>query len=282
MTKVHMDSSWKGWLKENIKRKCGAEQLLAMLIKNNFTIASIKKEMGEYYPAHSPLLVALGEEKPSNIDHKKISQTRITRLHSGAKRFPSDKLQLYTLENFMSEKECDTLIEIINPTLRPSTVTLKPKKDNYYRTSSTSDLSLLNHKTVKALDEKIARALGIQLPYSESIQGQYYAVGQEFKQHTDYFEPKTKEFAQFGGAMGNRTWTFMVYLNNVPKGGGTRFFEIDQTFPPKKGMAVIWNNLHSDGIPNCDTMHAGLPVEEGHKVIITKWFRERGKRSMFY
>jgi prolyl 4-hydroxylase len=81
---------------------------------------------------------------------------------------------------------------------------------------------------------------------------------------------------------GQRTWTFMVYLNEGMKGGGTKFFAIHRVFTPKKGTAVVWNNLYPDGSPNHDTLHSGLPVEAGHKIVITKWFRERGTGPMFY
>jgi prolyl 4-hydroxylase len=60
------------------------------------------------------------------------------------------------------------------------------------------------------------------------------------------------------------------------QGGGTRFFSIDRILEPKKGQAVIWNNLYPDGSPNPDTLHSGMPVSEGHKVIITMWFRAMG------
>jgi prolyl 4-hydroxylase len=74
----------------------------------------------------------------------------------------------------------------------------------------------------------------------------------------------------------------MVYLNDGMEGGGTRFFSIDRAFQPKKGQAVIWNNLHADGSPNHDTLHSGEPVTAGHKIIITKWFRENGAGPMFF
>ena len=44
---------------------------------------------------------------------------------------------------------------------------------------------------------------------------------------------------------------------------------------PKKGMAVVWNNLLENGDLNYHTMHCGKPVLEGEKYIITKWFRDR-------
>lgn len=74
----------------------------------------------------------------------------------------------------------------------------------------------------------------------------------------------------------------MIYLNDTPKGGGTHFLYLDQIFYPKQGQAVIWNNLYPDGTPNRNTLHHGMPVEEGQKVIITKWFREKGSGDMFY
>jgi prolyl 4-hydroxylase len=65
-----------------------------------------------------------------------------------------------------------------------------------------------------------------------------------------------------------------VYLNNVPQGGGTHFKTINQIFMPKIGQALIWNNLLKEGGVNPNTFHAGLPVLEGSKYVITKWFRE--------
>lgn len=282
MSARRLDASWKSWLRENIERECNPEELLEILIKNSFTLPSIKQAMGKHFPAHAPVLRLAGEE-PSPVDHEGICNVRLTRRHEDARirRFPSDKIQLYAIENFMSAPECDAITKIIHKSLRPSTVTVESPGDKYYRTSSTSDLSLKD-KPVKALDEKIARALGIRPAYSEAIQGQHYAVRQEFKQHTDFFEPGTPEYVEHAGKRGNRTWTFMVYLNNVDAGGGTCFLNLNHLFQPKKGLAVVWNNLYPDGTPNYDTLHAGMPVLAGHKTIITKWFRERGVGQMFY
>ena len=187
----------------------------------------------------------------------------------------TDKLQLYTLDDFMTDRQCDDVVALIGEQLRPSTVTLA-SADRYFRTSSTCDLSLIPSEVVAALDERISETLGIRLAYSEGIQAQRYNVGQEFKAHTDFFEPGTDEYQEHAAERGNRTWTFMVYLNEGMEGGGTRFAVIGKTFQPRKGQALIWNNLYLDGTPNYDTLHSGMPVARGHKIIITKWFRERG------
>eukprot|EP01129_Flabellula_baltica_P011925 TRINITY_DN5308_c0_g1_i2.p1 TRINITY_DN5308_c0_g1~~TRINITY_DN5308_c0_g1_i2.p1 ORF type:complete len:270 (+),score=56.72 TRINITY_DN5308_c0_g1_i2:668-1477(+) len=79
--------------------------------------------------------------------------------------------------------------------------------------------------------------------------------------------------------MGQRTWTFMIYLNDVEEGGETEFTEIGEVFTPQKGRAVIWNSLLPDGTPNYHSMHKGSPVIKGEKAIITKWFRMNSNLS---
>ncbi|HUQ75462.1 MAG TPA: 2OG-Fe(II) oxygenase, partial [Burkholderiales bacterium] len=115
-------------------------------------------------------------------------------------------------------------------------------------------------------------AMGIDPSLAEPSQGQYYETTQEFKPHTDYFEHYELE-KHSTPTQGQRTWTFMIYLNDVEQGGETAFVNVGLAIPPKTGMAVIWNNLKADGTPNYDTLHHGTPVKAGYKAIITKWFR---------
>jgi prolyl 4-hydroxylase len=267
--KKELDDSWRGWLRENLDRECDPFELMNILRKNGFDMLSIKESMGSSFPV-----------LPSPAEYAAIADVRITKAElSRASQLLTPLAQVYTLPDFLSQEECNRIVELSASVLRPSTVTTNDKK---YRTSSTSDLSLLQNPDVQALDEKIARTLGIRLEYSEAIQAQRYEVGQEFKPHTDYFQPRTDEFVQYASKAGQRTWTFMVYLNDGMIGGGTRFIHLNTTFTPKKGMAVIWNNLQRDGSVNPATLHAGQPVERGHKIIITKWFRDRGSGPMFY
>jgi hypothetical protein len=170
---------------------------------------------------------------------------------------------------------------LIDHHLHPSTLSY-PSDDKAFRTSQSSYLCHLKSPVAVNIDAKICKTLGIRVEYSEGIQAQRYDVGQQFKPHWDYFEPGTKEYLRFAGTRGNRTWTFMVYLNEGMEGGGTRFTKIDHTFAPKTGTALLWNNLNADATPNEFTMHSGEPVIAGHKVIITKWFRAIGDGPVYY
>ncbi|HPQ94429.1 MAG: 2OG-Fe(II) oxygenase [Thiothrix sp.] len=281
MTAAHsLNQEWQNWLDQNLERQCDPVELYQIMRDNGFSRTVIKVMMGDAFPASV-------EEKPkpkSAIDHETLANAPLgaNRPDLVVERFDTDRLQLYTLENFMTPEECETLIRLAETELKPSEVT-HSNGDDRFRTSETCDFVHIRETFVDQIEEKIARTMGIRLPYSEPIQVQRYDVGQEFKAHHDFFSPDMPGiYEQYTGEMGQRTWTFMVYLNSTPKGGGTRFTEIDQTFYPRQGMAVVWNNLHPDGVPNPFTMHHGMPVEEGKKVIITKWFRENGQGPMFY
>jgi prolyl 4-hydroxylase len=221
--------------------------------------------------------------KFSGIDHQALAKIRITqpKVHPDVVKINNTKIQLYTWDNFLSSVECNALIEIINKHLRPSTLTYS-NGDDQFRTSTTCDLAAINNSFVQEIDVKISKALGVYLCYSEAMQGQRYDVGQEFKAHTDFFEPGTSVFDEYTKVQGQRTWTFMIYLQGTEKGGGTKFVNLDKTFYPKLGQAVIWNNLDEFGRPNRDTLHHGMKVQSGSKIIITKWFREKGEGPMLY
>ena len=125
------------------------------------------------------------------------------------------------------------------------------------------------------LEAKLTRALGIDPALGEPIQGQRYAPGQEFKPHTDTFEPGGADFYRYCGEQGQRTWTAMIYLNEPAEGGATRFRALGKSIQPETGKLVAWNNLLLDGSPNPATIHQGMKVRAGTKTIVTKWYRER-------
>lgn len=188
-------------------------------------------------------------------------------------RVPSQELTLFIRRAFLSPEECTALIARIDDDRRPSTIA-DPNGDGDFRTSETCDLTMAD-PFVAAIDEKLSAFAGIDPRHGEPIQGQRYAVGQEFKAHTDYFEPDGPDFARYCSAAGNRTWTLMVYLNAPSAGGATRFTKIGKTVQPEAGKLLAWNNRLGEGRYNPASMHHGMKVRSGIKYIITKWYRER-------
>ncbi|KHK91919.1 prolyl hydroxylase family protein [Novosphingobium malaysiense] len=192
---------------------------------------------------------------------------------AGVLRFPSSRLDLFIMRDFLGAEECDDLVTIIESQHRPSTLA-DSNGDDAFRTSSTCDLSP-QHPAVAALAEKLSRFSGIDPAHAEPLQGQRYEVGQQFKAHTDYFEPQSADYETYCSVSGQRTWTFMVYLNNVNAGGATRFRAIDKTIQPERGKLIAWNNRKPDGSLNAATLHHAMKVRAGRKYVITQWYRER-------
>jgi len=194
--------------------------------------------------------------------------------HPAARRFPNPNLELYFLRGLLSAEVCNDIIRKIDAGCRPSTIADDNGLDTAFRTSSTCDLDGRD-PFVAALDRRLCALMGIGDMYGEPIQGQRYLVGQEFKAHTDYFEPNGPDFETFCSVAGQRTWTAMIYLNAPEAGGATAFPHLKAKVAPEQGALLAWNNLDATGNPNPWTLHHGTQVEAGSKYVITKWFRER-------
>lgn len=191
----------------------------------------------------------------------------------GVQKLPSPKLTLFVQRGFLPPELCAAIVERIDTVRRPSTIA-DSNGDAGYRTSETGDLDPAN-PDVMEVERRIADFTGLDPAHGEPLQGQRYAVGQEFKGHTDYFEPNGVDFQRYCGVAGNRTWTVMIYLNAPDAGGATRFKAVDKIIQPETGKLVCWNNRRADGSLNPATLHQGMKVRAGVKYVITKWFRER-------
>lgn len=216
-------------------------------------------------------------QAPEHIDYTYFYNilNYISNFNSNFKKYPFKHTQLYTLNNFLSVTDCCTLIEAIRVTAQPSTVADKEDKgvQSKTRISQTADLSCLPLEYLNSLDQKICGTLGLPTNLGELNQAQMYKTGEFYKPHFDFFRPDRKLYDTYTSWMGQRTWTFMVYLNDVQIGGETHFPRIGLKIKPKQGMAVIWNNLTKQGRPNYKTLHEALPPKSNTKYVLTKWFR---------
>lgn len=195
----------------------------------------------------------------------------------GVQRVPARDLELFIVRNFLDEQTCVELIDRIDAERRPSQIVDDLGIANF-RTSETCDLSSAD-AIVADVERRIASLLGFPLEKGEPLQGQRYAPGQEFRPHTDTFNPGSFDFLVHTARGGQRSWTAMIYLNRPEDGGATRFKSIGKTIQPETGKLLAWNNLLPNGAPNLATLHQGMKVRRGTKYVLTKWFRERPLNS---
>ncbi|QNM82934.1 2OG-Fe(II) oxygenase [Sphingomonas sabuli] len=186
---------------------------------------------------------------------------------------PQDKGQLYVANSFLTDDVCRALCDRIDANSVPSPLFEKEKYEGM-RTSYTCYFDGAD-PVVASVNERISDLLGLDPALGEPLQGQRYHVGQQFKEHCDFFftdQPYWPEYESHGG---QRTWTAMIFLNRPERGGVTAFRRLNLALEPHPGRLITWNNVDDSGRPNPVMVHEGQPVEAGVKYIVTKWYRER-------
>ena len=188
-------------------------------------------------------------------------------------RLPGGQVAAWRHLDFLDREVCDWLIQVIDSNRRPSSL-FSDKADLNNRTSESCDMDRYADG-IRQVDELIAGTLGIAPEFGETMQGQRYAPGQHFRAHHDFFHESESYWTRMKENGGQRTFTAMIYLNEVEEGGATWFPKGGLRVSPRRGLLLVWNNMGADGSPDPDTLHEGMAVVEGTKYIVTKWFRER-------
>ncbi len=188
-------------------------------------------------------------------------------------KIPAQGLDIFVVRDFLDADLCRQVIGLIDQDRVPSGL-LAPSQDPDFRTSESCNLRPQD-PTNQLVEGKVNALTGITPSHGETIQGQRYAVGQQFKPHHDFFYKTEAYWAEMDRTGGQRTWTAMIFLNEVEAGGQTHFPNANVRVTPRTGNLLIWNNLDEYGEPNTYSLHTGMPVEAGVKYVITKWYRER-------
>ena len=188
-------------------------------------------------------------------------------------RVPVEGAEIYATADFLSAAECARFRDMVDEVAKPSD-TFDYAGESPYRTSYSGDVERYD-PFVRMIERRIDDLLGLDNALGETVQGQRYLPGQEFHAHHDWFHTGASYWPEQRRRGGQRSWTAMIYLNEVEAGGITVFPHIGVSVPPQQGMLLTWNNATVDGAPNDLTLHAAMPVERGVKYVITKWYRTR-------
>ncbi|XP_030974029.1 probable prolyl 4-hydroxylase 9 [Quercus lobata] len=190
--------------------------------------------------------------------------------------------------NFATAEQCESIIKLAEPRLRPSTVALRPGEtaDNTQgiRTSSGVFISASEDKTLDFIEGKIARATMLPRIHGEAFNILRYEIGQLYKSHYDAFNP-----AEYGPQKSQRMASFLLYLSDVDKGGETMFpFEnglnmdgsydfkdcIGLKVKPRKGDGLLFYSMFPNATIDPMSLHGSCPVIKGVKWVATKWIRD--------
>lgn len=186
--------------------------------------------------------------------------------------------RIQVIKNFAPAPACDWLVAQAEDRLARATIYDKNTggtTEDYRRTNSQCDLDVETGGVLTfVLRGRIGNITQRRDQAMEIPKILHYAPGETFAEHFDYLDPAEPAYASELAIRGQRTHTFLIYLNDDFTGGETHFTRIGVKHVGAKGDALLFTNINADGVPDHNTIHAGLPPTSGEKWIFSQWIRE--------
>jgi prolyl 4-hydroxylase len=114
---------------------------------------------------------------------------------------------------------------------------------------------------------------GKPIEHCELPQVGRYFPAQQYLQHYDAFDLTNEDGRRFASNGGQRTITVLLYLNDVPRGGATRFPALNLQVQPQRGRALVFFPATIHGVLCPATLHAALPAIDT-KYVSQIWIRQ--------
>lgn len=266
--------SWRQWVLDNLERRCEPGGMFDRMVQAVWTHddaaqaldqglaqLGLPAEWRATLPAIAPgdVVDALGQ--PVKV---------LARL---------DRPRAVLLDNVLGAQECEALIRYATDKgLKASGVVDRDTGESVAhqaRTSSSVFFTRAETPLIAAIEQRLAALTGWPVANGEGLQVLRYEPGQQYKPHHDWFNPDNPGSAGHLQRGGQRVGTTVIYLSPAQSGGGTRFPKTGLEVLPRTGGAIFFANLDVAGRPDDLSLHAGTPVLEGTKVVMTYWQRER-------
>jgi prolyl 4-hydroxylase len=280
-----LPADWQGWVRENVGRGCTAGSMHPLLVAAGFDPGVCARAIDEARQAHGvdallPVQAGEGTRAAHVRPEPDTAGTRRT-LADGREvrvvmRMARPCIALY--ESLLDAAECEALTALAAGRLAGSTVvddTDGVPRPHAHRSSAGAWFERGQTPLVATLERRIEELLQWPASHGEGLQVLRYEAGGEYRPHFDYFDPAKPGSAPHLAQAGQRVATLIVYLADGVEGGGTAFPTLGLEVRPRAGSALFFSNVDEHGNIDPATLHAGLPVVSGVKLIATKWLRAR-------
>ncbi len=278
------------WIKKRLREGKPKKQIFEELVKQfvsgkdtEYSVPSISwivKKTG-YLPKDAESYIAKyysGHESKS-IDLTKTtnqSQRILENLNQEKESVLLDNnIYLYRIDNFFNCELCNQLTKFSSS--HCNSLAYEQKENCFRKNEYTTSLShSLPNNIVNQLEDILKDRFNLSQSEIESPKIECFEKGG--KESKPYVDPFLHEHIESNPnitrKMGHRTWSMIVFLNDVSDGGKISFPKINIDIQPKKGSMVIWNSLLLSGGVNQASMHINLPTKSEDKYIINFWLRE--------
>jgi prolyl 4-hydroxylase len=147
------------------------------------------------------------------------------------------------------------------------------------RTNTTATFGMADvgclHFLVQA---RMAECCGMALTHFEAPAVLHYDVGEQITPHFDFIDPRLPDYQQQVRVQGQRSYTFLIYLNDAYEGGKTTFPELGIRHRGSIGEGLLFANIDAHDNPDLRMLHAGEPPTCGEKWILSQFIRRRPAR----
>jgi prolyl 4-hydroxylase len=188
-----------------------------------------------------------------------------------------DEPLICVFDHFVSDIEISRLMRAGRKGLVPAqTITDDGSINAHGRTGSVCWVTHDHDLTIAALAARISALISLPLSRAEPFQLVHYAQSQGYAPHYDGWFHDTEAARRCMERGGQRLVTCLLYLNDVPSGGGTAFPKLKMAVDARKGRMLLFHNCQRGTTAlHPDSLHGGLPVPQGEKWVCNLWFRER-------
>jgi prolyl 4-hydroxylase len=284
---VALSTGLRNWITDNLRRGNSPAAMAEVLVKQEFE-AHIARGLVEAFASAHAAGTALPEHSVKLDVAAPEYQYEPPRIAAGnVLRAPDAEIRvlqrlerpiIVLLEGVLSRCECERLIELARPRLQRSTVVDPRTGSNTvadYRNSEGMFFRVGETPFIAQLDQRLAALMNWPLENGEGLQVLRYSSGGHTAPHFDFLIPSNGTNSDSIARSGQRMCTLIVYLNDVPAGGETVFPAVGLAVTPRRGNAVYFEYTNSRMQVDQRSLHAGAPVTQGEKWVMTKWMRAR-------
>lgn len=191
----------------------------------------------------------------------------------------SESPRIGRISALVNKDICSWLISKARDKLSPALVydSVQQKEIRHPTRSNSSAILGLNDTNVllTLLQIRIAASMQVPLRQLEAATVLHYKGSEQIRNHFDFIDPNSPNYAEQIRLRGDRIITFLVYLNDNYAEGETEFPEAGVKHKGTRGEGLFFINVTADGKPDLRTVHAGRPPSAGEKWVMTQFIRNK-------
>ena len=186
--------------------------------------------------------------------------------------------KVHRVSNLAPAPVCAWLIGRALGRLGPATVYDAVIRRDLVHEMRTNTLANFDYATLDVVQflvqARMSHSCGYRMQHFEAPMVLHYEVGQQITPHFDFIDVNAPDYERQIREEGQRTITFLLYLNNEYAGGETTFPKLGVANRGERGDGLYFINSNEDRSPDRTMLHTGSAPTAGEKWIVSQFVRD--------